>query len=147
LRLENDIALERAMDASDYYKTRLEHTITHLQQATRLIYFVSGAIVAMLYFVIEKMGQAPAQRYFGIALLVVLGAVNAIHAQIILVQGQWYRALDIRFAQCIGVERPTIGRRYFGSTNLWSILHGLISICAFAAAGFIWWFEAKLSSP
>ena len=52
------------MDASEYYKVRMEHTLHHLQQATRLIYFVSGAIVAMLYFVIEKNEHAVFEAHF-----------------------------------------------------------------------------------
>ncbi len=92
------------MDASEYSKIRLEHTLQQVQQATRLIYFVSGAIVAMLYFVIEKMKDISSQLYLGIGLLLLLGSVNIIHAQIIWVQGQWYRSFDDRLSESVGVK-------------------------------------------
>lgn len=127
------------MDASEYYKIRLEHTIQHLQQATRLIYLVSGALVAMLYFVIEKMKDSAPQRYFGIGLLVLLGLVNVIHALLIAVQARWYRAIDEKLAASAGVARVTRGRAWLGSAGLWADLHWLIALAALCAGSYIWW--------
>ena len=38
----------------DYLIKRLEHTISHTQTATKLIYFVNGAILAAVYFEFGK---------------------------------------------------------------------------------------------
>ena len=65
------------MEQAEYYKTRLEHTINYTQQATRLIYFVSGALIAALYFVAQNGAlwdfQKPTE--VEILLLLALGSV------------------------------------------------------------------------
>ena len=132
------------MDAPDYYKLRLEHTIQHIQQATRLIYFVSGAIIAMLYFVVEKLAGSESHRAFGIALLLLLGLVNALHALLIRVQSDWYKAIDKELAQSIGAKQVTRGRVWLGSAGLWADVHWVVAAAAFIAGGYLWWSGAQL---
>jgi hypothetical protein len=126
------------MDASDYYKMRLEHTITHLQQATRLIYFVSGGVIATFYFVFEKLKDDPAQRHLGVGLLVLLGLVNAVHALFIVAQGRWYQAFDAKLAERVGVSRVIRPSR-FSSSGLHAGLHWLVAAAALIFASWLFW--------
>lgn len=90
-----------------YFKTRLDHTIQHTQQITRLIYFVSGAVIAAFYFVSQH-ANASAKCYLELSLLFLLGVVNFIHAKLTRRQGKWYRYIDDEFARA--VWRPEEGR-------------------------------------
>ena len=125
------------MDAPDYYKLRLEHTIQHLQQATRLIYFVSGGVIAMFYFVVDKMRDSPAQRNFGVGLLLLLGLVNAIHALLIQVQAKWYKAFDAKLAESVQAEMVTRGKVWVSAGGLWIALHWVVALSAFAGAAYV----------
>lgn len=120
------------MDASEYYKLRLEHTIQHLQQATRLIYLVGGAVVAMFYFVIDKMSTVPSHRTLAGMLLLLLCAVNVVHALFIREQATWYSRFDKALAESIGAKE--IGRENEGawltSRWLWAMVHWLVAIAA-----------------
>ncbi len=65
------------MDAAEYYyyRLRLEHTIQHTQQSTRLIYLVNGAVLALLYFV----AQIPVWLYQHVFLSCIVGSLSLIN--------------------------------------------------------------------
>lgn len=48
----------------------------------------------MFYFVIEKMKDVPSYRILGGVLLLLLAAVNAVHALFIREQAAWYSRFD-----------------------------------------------------
>jgi hypothetical protein len=126
------------MDASEYYKIRLDHTIQHLQQATRLIYFIGGAVVAMFYFVIEKIPDATSKRVFAIGLLVLLGLVNVIHGLLITVQSRWYKLFDKELAASTSAKIITRGKTRLSTSGLWAALHWLVALAAFSGASYVW---------
>src|SRR3990170_7075170 len=96
---------------AEYYKIRLDHTLQHTQQATRLIYLANGAVLAALYFIVEKIFSnldapvAMAEFY----LLELLALMNLIHSALILRQGKWYRDIDIALARSVSAERVSGG--------------------------------------
>jgi len=90
------------MEPAEYYKIRLEHTIQYTNFASRLIYLVSGALIAGFYFVAEKATTWHGQRYAEVGILLFLAGVNVIHAVLLLAQGRWYRDLDREFSRETG---------------------------------------------
>lgn len=114
------------MDAAEYYKLRLQHTIDHLNQATRLIYFVSGAAMAMLYFVLEKMKGVPAQRAFGTGLILLIAVLFSMHGRFIQIQDSHYKDLDEFLAKEVGRE-PKPRRFVLGTGRLYAGLHWVVA--------------------
>ena len=93
---ENRDAKQPNSEVCQYYRTRLEHTLLHTQQSTRLIYLINGAMLALLYFLVGKFEK---QETFAFVILVVLAFVNALHAVLIVIQGTWYSSIDNGYAK------------------------------------------------
>lgn len=123
------------MDSAEYYKLRLQHTIEHLNQATRLIYFVSGAAVAMLYFVVGKDStvEEPVRRYLGIGLILLIFALFLMHGLFIWRQDRHYKDFDALFAASVGVG-PKERRYRVGTGRLYAGVHWVVAIFALVAA-------------
>jgi len=128
------------MDKTDYYALRLTHTIEHLQHVSRLIYFVSGAVLAMFYFVAQHISDASAKRLLGMCLLLILSGVNAMHAYFLHVQNGWYHKFDEKLAAAIDAERPKRDA-FLGSGLVHALIHGLVAVASFIAAGYVWFCE------
>lgn len=78
----------------DYFTKRLDHTITHTQTATKLIYLVNGAILAAVYFEFGKIQPIWAAFLVGSILTILLSIVNILHANFMAMQSAWYRTID-----------------------------------------------------
>lgn len=131
----------KAFLPSDYYRVRLEHTLKHTQESTRLIYLVNGGALGALYFAAGLEALKPPYRgYMVVGVLSVLALINLVHALLIMRQGQWYAAIDERFAiksQTSKVDRPT-GFPYLGTHHLYSLIHAIVTLALLAAAVTSW---------
>lgn len=78
----------------DYLIKRLEHTISHTQTATKLIYLVNGAILAAVYFEFGKVKPISAAFLVAGILTLLLCIVNFLHANFMAIQNAWYRTID-----------------------------------------------------
>jgi len=96
------------MDAPEYFRIRLEHTLQHTPQSTNLIYLVNGGILALVYFIV-KLPTWPYQRPVLGLVIIGLALVNVIHAAFIWRQGKWYSNIDASLATSIH-GRPRIKR-------------------------------------
>jgi hypothetical protein len=88
-------------DKTEYYKMRMEQTIKHNQEFTRLIYLVNAGILAFLAFLWKEVSP----NYFSlpnfkslafwltITSFASLIIINIFHALFIKRQGIWYREL------------------------------------------------------
>lgn len=92
----------------DYLKMRLDHTLTHLQTASKLIYIVDGAVLAFAYFVINAFGLTKPISIFLGTLAIVLAGLNFLHSRFILTQSHWYRENDKRIRKLL--KEPDVGR-------------------------------------
>jgi hypothetical protein len=122
------------MNHAEYYRIRLDHTIQYTQQATRLIYFVSGAILLGFYFVVEKGQQWAWAKGIGIGLLIILAAINFIHGLILVAQRDWYHRFDEALAKA-AENAPVIRRdpkkisvHYFFAAIHWIVAAGIIAL-------------------
>lgn len=80
----------------DYYKTRLDHTLTHLQIASKMIYLIDGAVLAFAYFLVNTLGFSRCTAFFLAFLSLILAGINFLHSRFILTQQHWYREIDKR---------------------------------------------------
>ena len=78
----------------EYFIKRLEHTISHTQTATKLIYLVNGAILAAVYFEFGKVKPLSAAFLVGGILTLLLSIINFLHANFMAVQNAWYSTID-----------------------------------------------------
>jgi len=85
----------------DYLKMRMDHTLTHLQAASKLIYLVDGAVLAFLYFLVNAFGLTRGIAFFLAAVTFILAGLNFLHSRFILTQQHWYRELDLRLRKLL----------------------------------------------
>ena len=134
----------------DYFKNRLEHTLTFTHQATRHIYIVNGAVLAMTYFVIAAPAGArvpvDVQLWGPPVLLVILGVVNVAHAGLLFFQARWYRILDKGFAEAAGIgTRPTLHDvGGWGTHRTYIALHVALAIIIFIIAVVLLFIAARI---
>ncbi len=95
-------------EEAEYYKTRLEHTLKHTQESTRLIYLVNGAVLALVYFVVERATSFPHRKAVVVGALLVLALTNLLHALLLGVQHQWYRKIDDAYARSTKAQRVVV---------------------------------------
>lgn len=145
------IEMEKHMDIAEYLKTRLEHTLRHTHEATKLIYLVDGGILAMIYFALGNQSHLGGlQKVIVVFLFVILSLVNVIHARFLLRQGQWYYIFDSNWVDFFGRERLEIPKsdsnhktiailQNLRSTDLYILLHWFIAAMAIIAAIVIAW--------
>jgi hypothetical protein len=137
----------KAFSPSGYYRVRLEHTLKHTQQATRLIYLVNGATLGVLYFA-AKLEEIVAYRRVVIgAVLGILAAINFVHGCLIQRQGHWYASIDKAFSSSSGaerIERPK-GFPWLGTHALYALVHYGLALALMAACLFVLWALAPQS--
>jgi MFS superfamily sulfate permease-like transporter len=115
------------MDGSEYCKLRLDHTLQHTQQATKLIYLVNGAVLALLYFIVRLPPWEYQHRMVAIA-VAALAWINFIHALLIYRQGGWYREIDNALRTTIS-PTPQIKRPRGISTHAqYSSMHIILAL-------------------
>jgi hypothetical protein len=88
----------------DYLKMRLDHTLTHLQTASKMIYLIDGAVLAFAYFLVNGFGLSRGIAVFLAAVSFILAGINFLHSRFILTQQHWYRQIDIRMRQLLDVR-------------------------------------------
>lgn len=99
-----------------YWTKRLDHTLTHTQTASKLIYTIDGAILALAYFLVKEFEPSPRIIVVAATLLGLLAALNILHAWFLCVQRKWYGGIDAKLQRLVRAT-PVPGRRW-GSTQL-----------------------------
>lgn len=121
---------------SEYFKVRLEHTLKHTQESTRLIYLVNGGALGALYF-FAKMGElATHKKEVVFVVLAILTVINFLHACLLIRQGQWYSDIDSAFAsscKAIKVERRP-GFPFLGTHHIYASIHLVLTAALLGAA-------------
>ena len=99
---------------SEYWSKRLDHTLTHTQTSSRLIYLIDAAVLALIYFTVQTLG--PFRPVVGFASLPVfiLVLLNSMHALLITAQKRWYNLIDVRL---IDLLRATPAYQQEGSNE------------------------------
>jgi hypothetical protein len=98
---ENSSNKENLETRIDYLKMRLDHTLTHLQAASKMIYLIDGAVLAFAYFLVNAFGLSRGIALFLAAVSFILSGINFLHSRFILTQQHWYRQIDIRMRELL----------------------------------------------
>ena len=91
---------------AEYWTKRLDHTLTHTQTSSRLIYLIDGAVLAFVYFVLkelrEPLGKGIVITLASISMLA-LSILNVMHAHLIERQRLWYKNIDKRLREMLSL--------------------------------------------
>src|SRR5262249_32461126 len=131
------------MTPDEYLKLRLEHTLQHLQQATRLIYLVNGAVLAMLYFVAQLSGY-PYKRGTLVCILAVLAFLNIAHALFYRRHSVFYARFDDDLRTHLTKKIPKTPPPKFppiGAGTIYFWIHVVLGVVLLAAAVLLWKFS------
>jgi len=114
---------------TNYWLKRLDHTLTHTQNASRLIYIADGAVLAMMYFAVQSLGTARQVILLMCLPALLLALFNFLHARLVLIQRSHYLGINARLRGLLDqqeIEHQT-PRHYLASTHrLYSWMHVLI---------------------
>ena len=135
---------------TEYFRNRLEHTVGFTHEATKNIYLVNGAVLAIAAFVASDTLKIDGRLKLNglVILLIMLGIVNLFHALILLYQGYWYRILDLGYAKYSGIfKRPDISslvsprwlsKAKLGTHRSYFLMHLVISLSLFLTAFYLY---------
>lgn len=80
--------------ALEYLYHRLRHTLDHTIFATKNLYLVNGALLALIYFILGS-GLSLKLALASVAgVLALLGVINLFHAKLFRYQGTWYYVVE-----------------------------------------------------
>lgn len=83
----------------EYLGKRLDHTLTHTQTSTRLIYLVNAAIIALASFGFGPLNPLVA-TVLAQMLVLALAVVNSLHVLFLWNQKRWYTTIDKEIWLC-----------------------------------------------
>jgi hypothetical protein len=133
----------------EYWTKRLDHTLTHTQTSSRLIYLVDGAVLALVYFWLQTFGTSRQVILVAFLPTVLLAILNVLHARTITIQHSWYSGIDAKLRSLLHVEAVEHAelRRFLASTHgIYRAMHWAIAaVLLLAALGMLlygWgWFQ------
>lgn len=133
---QNDPDKELRELRAEYLLKRLDHTLTHTQSSSRLIYLLDGAVLALAYFVIQTLGPTRGVIGYSSVFVFLLTGLNGLHARLIRLQHSYYRGLDGMLRELLSVaEVPRQPFRVFRSTHgVYRAMHLLTAAALFALA-------------
>ena len=117
--------------AANYWLKRLDHTLTHTQTSSRLIYLVDGAVLALIYFSVHTLGASRQVIALMVAPTVLLIAMNVLHARLVIIQRDHYLGIDTRLRNLLqqpGVQWRTRRYRFASTHGLYCAMHLAVAI-------------------
>jgi hypothetical protein len=131
----DDIELRKLR--AEYWSKRLDHTLTHTQTSSRLIYIIDGAVLALMYFSIQTLGASRPVILFASLPTFLLVVLNGLHARLIELQRSWYSGINTKLMELLNVNQVNHIKSYrvLGSTHrVYRSMHAVIAIFLFLAA-------------
>lgn len=119
---------------TNYWLKRLDHTLTHTQTSSRLIYIVDGAVLALIYFAIQRFPDTRLVFLWMSFPTMLLVFLNLFHARLILIQRSHYVGIDEQLRRLLnpGEVQHQVQRNVLASTHrIYCGMH--IAIAAFLA--------------
>lgn len=89
---------------AEYWSKRLDHTLTHTQTSSRLIYLIDGAVLALVYFSVQTLCPTRSVILIGSLPTFLLAVLNGLHARLITLQHSWYSGIDTRLPELLAVD-------------------------------------------
>lgn len=117
---------------AEYWSRRLDHTLTHTQTSSRLIYLADGGVLALVYFVIQAFCAAKQIVVFASIPMFVLSLL-------IMTQRRWYEGIDDKLRTLLRVKSIAQDKqprwKFWKSTHkLYASMHWVIAGASFIMA-------------
>ena len=122
---------------AEYWTKRLDHTLTHTQTSSRLIYLIDGAVLALVYFSIQTLGATRPVILVASLPTFLLVALNGLHARLIGIQHSWYSGIDATLRGLLKVDPVQHAERFpvLGSTHgVYRSMHAVMATFLLFAA-------------
>lgn len=131
--LESGTELELTKMRVEYWSKRLDHTLTHTQTSSQLIYLIDGAVLALLYFSIGQLDTSRTVIRLAAFPVLVLAILNGLHSELVRVQQHWYRSIDRKLRERVGeteiTDLPKRRFRLLSSTHgIYRLIHIVIAV-------------------
>ena len=121
-----------------FWTTRLDHTLSHTVNASRLIYIVDGAVLALLAACIDSLGVTRPVVFIMSFPMFILALINLFHSEFVRLQHYWYGSIEAKIVDVLGdqpVPRPPKKKVGFASGHgVFRSVHILIAIGLFIIA-------------
>lgn len=105
---ENSNQIKRNGDRNlklDFLYKRLDHTLNHNHEVTKLIYIIDGAVLAFFYFIIKNfMDKWDYTLYWSSFLFLLLAIINYFHVSFLRMQNGWYQELNTQIQYELGIK-------------------------------------------
>ena len=103
----------------EYWTTRHSNTYASTVSSSRLVYYIDGAVLALMYFVIDKLGGGRQIILVMSFPKLVLAIINYLHSEFIQIQHNWLMNIDKRLLEILDEPevRPATNRRFLPSPN------------------------------
>jgi hypothetical protein len=140
----------------EYWLKRLDHTLTHTQTSSRLIYLVDAGVLAFIYFSIQMAGATRQVIFLAAFPTLLLVLLNLLHARLVGIQHSWYGGIDAKLMELLqsGAVQHRRKRRVLASTHkVYQAVHLTIAgflLCAAIAMllyGIGWFAELQILPP
>ncbi len=116
---------------STYWLKRLDHTLTHTQSSSRLIYLIDAAVLALLYFAVQTFEPLERVVFVSAFPAFLLAILNLLHARLITIQHSWYSGIDAKLRDLLKVEAVDHEKRrcFLSSTHgVYRAIHLFIAL-------------------
>ena len=119
----------------EFWKKRLDHTLSHTDTSNRQIYIVDGAVLALVYFAMQAFGIDPkgelSRRATGIAAAptLLMAILNCFHVLLLRSQGTWYSEIEKKLLGLLD-QQSALGIRswyYKGTHQIYAAIHVAIT--------------------
>ena len=112
----------------EYWTKRLDHTLTHTQTSSRLIYFVDGGVLALLAFMLNNLGTNRPVVLLMAFPMFVLAILNFLHSELIRCQKNWYHNIDKKLLDLLNQAEIEFPEKKLGTHDIYRIIHIVIAI-------------------
>lgn len=98
---EQEHKLEITKLRLEFWLKRLDHTHTHTETTSKLIYLVDAVVLGLLAFVVEKLKPRGVNELYLAPPVLFLALLNFYHANIIMRQREWYSVIVGKIIQIL----------------------------------------------
>jgi hypothetical protein len=119
--------------AMDYWMKRLDHAANHIQTSSKLVYLVDGAVLAFVYFLIDKVGASRASICWISPIFLLLAFINYLHSEFIRHMNHEYNNINKKLIELIGAnsEHTWPSGNCVIKRDLYRLIHIVISLFLF----------------
>lgn len=86
----------------EYWTKRLDHAANHIQNSSRLVYLVDGAVLAFVYFLADKIGYSRHAILGTSFIFLLIATINYLHSEFIRHMNNEYKNINNKLLALVG---------------------------------------------